>query len=217
MRHAIAAAMARSKREIPHYYLATRIDVSPALEWLKEHNAGLEPLRRVLPITLWLKAVALATHTVPEMNGFYESGAFRPGSGVHVGVVVSLREGGLLVPALHDVDRKSIDALSGELADVIERARRGQLKSSELSDATLTVTSLGERGAEEVFGVIFPPQVALIGFGTVTETALVIGGQCVPRRTVQASLAADHRVSDGHRGGLFLARVNALLQHPESL
>jgi pyruvate dehydrogenase E2 component (dihydrolipoamide acetyltransferase) len=217
MRQAIAAAMSRSKREIPHYYLSTRIDVGPTLDWLRKHNELLKPADRLLPLVPLLKAVALATKKVPEVNGFYEHGAFRPGTGAHIGVAVSLREGGLIVPALHDVATKPVDVLGRELADLIERARRGQLKSSELFDSTITVTSLGARGVEEVFGVIFPPQVALVGFGAITDMPWVLGGTCLPRPTVTASLAADHRVSDGHRGGLFLAEISSLLQNPEAL
>lgn len=217
MRQAISAAMARSKREIPHYYLSTRVDLGRSLEWLRKHNEPLKPASRLLPLTLFLKAVALGTRKVPEMNGFYQAGELHPGAGVHLGVAISLREGGLVVPALHDVDQKPLDVLGAELTDLVERARRGQLRSSELSDATLTVTSLGERGADEVFGVIFPPQVALVGFGRVVQAPSVIDGSCVARDTVAVTLAADHRVSDGHRGGLFLSEIDALLQRPEAL
>ena len=83
--------------------------------------------------------------------------------------------------------------------------------------ATITVTSLGEQGVETVFGVIYPPQVALVGFGKVVERPWVTDGQVVPRPVVTASLSADHRVSDGHRGGLFLADLDRRLQEPQSL
>jgi pyruvate dehydrogenase E2 component (dihydrolipoamide acetyltransferase) len=209
--------MARSKREIPHYYLSTQVDLSRALEWLRKHNEPLKPGERILPLVLLLKAVALAARKVPEVNGFYDAGEFRPAAGVHVGVAISLREGGLVVPALHDVDEKPLDRIGSELTDLIERARRGQLRSSELADATLTVTSLGERGVEQVFGVIFPPQVALVGFGKIADSCVVVDGECLARPCTTATLAADHRVSDGHRGGLFLAEVDSLLQAVEAL
>lgn len=217
MRQAIAAAMSRSKREIPHYYLSTRIDLGSMLAWLGKYNEPREPGARVLPLAPLLKAVALAVANVPEMNGFYENGTFRPGSGTHLGIAVSLREGGLVVPALHDVASKPIDVIGRELSDLVERSRRGQLRSSELSDATLTVTSLGERGVEGVFGIIYPPQVAIVGFGKIAEAPCVVDGRCEARPAVAATLAADHRVSDGHRGGLFLAEIGALLQRPEAL
>jgi pyruvate dehydrogenase E2 component (dihydrolipoamide acetyltransferase) len=101
--------------------------------------------------------------------------------------------------------------------DVVKRARGGTLRSSELSDPTITVTSLGEQGVETVFGVIYPPQVALVGFGKVVERPWVIEGEVVSRPVVTASLSADHRVTDGHRGGVILSAVDRLLQEPEQL
>jgi pyruvate dehydrogenase E2 component (dihydrolipoamide acetyltransferase) len=101
--------------------------------------------------------------------------------------------------------------------DVVKRARAGTLRSSELSDPTITVTSLGEQGVETVFGVIYPPQVALVGFGKVVERPWVIEGRVVSRPVLTASLSADHRVTDGHRGAVFLSAVDRLLQEPAQL
>lgn len=217
MRQAIAAAMSRSKREIPHYYLDTRLDVGRALDWLRLQNERLSLAERMLPVVLYLKAVGLAVRQFPELNGSWVDGAFRPSQAVHLGVVISLRRGGVIVPTLHDVPDKPPGVLMRELGELIERARRGTLRSSELADSTLTVTSLGEPGADRVFGVIFPPQVALVGFGTAREEPWVVEGRCVPRPLVSVSLSADHRASDGHRGAVFLARVERLLQEPEKL
>ena len=217
MRRAIAAAMSRSNREIPHYYLGTEVDMGAAVEWLAAENAKRGVAERVLPAVLLLKAVALAVREVPEMNGFFMDGAFRPGPAVHLGVAISLRGGGLVAPAIHDADRQSLPELMRGLSDIVARARAGSLKSSEMSDPTLTVTNLGDLGVESVFGVIFPPQVALVGFGRIVERPRVRSGTVVVRPTVHASLAADHRASDGHRGGRFLAAIDALLQKPEAL
>jgi len=217
MRQAIAAAMGRSKREIPHYYLAETVPVRGALDWLREANVQRPVTERLLPAVLLIKAVALALREFPELNGWYEDGSFRPSAAVHVGVAISLRAGGLIAPALHDVADKPLDRLMRELADLVKRARAGGLRSSELTDPTVTVTNLGDQGVEAVFGVIYPPQVALVGFGGVAERPWVEGGAVVPMPVVTASLAADHRVSDGHRGALFLARLRDLLQQPETL
>jgi pyruvate dehydrogenase E2 component (dihydrolipoamide acetyltransferase) len=135
-----------------------------------------------------------------------------PQPGIHLGIAVSLRAGGLIVPAIHDADRCSLDDLMRSLDDLVRRARGGALRSSELTDGTVTVTSLGDRGVDAVFGVIYPPQVAIVGFGRIVERPWIVDGQVVARSTVTASLSADHRASDGHRGGLFLARVEQLLQ-----
>lgn len=217
MRQAIAAAMAKSKREIPHYYLQTTVDFAAAQAWLDAYNAEREAIDRLLPAVLLLKAAARALLAVPQLNGFFEDGAFRRGPGIHVGWAVALRGGGLVAPALHDADQKSLSALMTALRDLVQRARSGGLRSSEMTDPTVTVTSLGDRGAESVLGVIYPPQVALIGFGRVVTRPWVVDGQVVPRPLVALSLAADHRASDGHLGGQLLAAIDDALQHPASL
>lgn len=217
MRHAIAAAMSRSNREIPHYYLATEINVERAVTWLEKRNAAVPVGARVLFAAVELKAMALALRETPELNGFYEGGAFRPGSGMHLGVAVSLRGGGLVAPALHDVDKLSLTDLMAQLKELLQRARSGQLRSSEIADPTITVTNLGDLGVETVFGVIYPPQVALVGIGRSTMKPWVIDGAIVPARVVHATLSADHRVSDGMRGARFLIELDRLLQQPEAL
>jgi pyruvate dehydrogenase E2 component (dihydrolipoamide acetyltransferase) len=217
MRKVIAAAMARSKREIPHYYLSEDVSLAAATAWLAQENARRSVTERLLLAPLLLKAVAAGLRRYPELNGYFREGAFEPGSGIHVGVAISLRTGGLVTPALHDVDRKDVDTVNRDLLDLTKRARAGSLKLAELTDATVTVTSLGDQGVGAVFGVIYPPQVAIVGFGRVTERPWIVEGELRAVPLVTASLAADHRVSDGHRGGLFLAAVRDLLQQPEEL
>jgi len=161
--------------------------------------------------------VALALREVPELNALWMEGQAAPRSAIHVGVAISLRGGGLVAPALHDADRQSLDALMRGFRDLVMRARAGSLRSSELSDPTITVTSLGDQGVETVFGVIYPPQVAIVGFGKVVERPWSVGGAVVSHPVVTATLSADHRVTDGHRGGVFLAAVDRLLQDPDRL
>jgi pyruvate dehydrogenase E2 component (dihydrolipoamide acetyltransferase) len=217
MRQAIAAAVTRSKRDIPHFYLATTIDLHAATTWLADRNTTLPVAERLLAGVLFVKAVALALRDTPELNARWEGDRAVPSAHVHVGVATFLRDGGLVAPALHDTDRQSLDELMRAFRDVVNRARSGALKSSELSDPTITVTSLGDRGVETVFGVIYPPQVAIVGFGKVVERPWAVAGQIVPRPVVTATLSADHRVTDGHRAALFLAAVDRLLQEPGRL
>lgn len=217
MRSAIAAAMARSKREIPHYYLATEIDVTTVTDWLAAENLKRSVTQRLLPVVPFMKAVALALHEAPELNGFWVDGKFQSSSAVHLGMAIAMRGGGLVAPAIHDAGKKGLDELMGDLRDLITRVRNGRLRSSEMSDPTITFTSLGEQGVEGVFGVIYPPQVAIVGLGKVTERPWVENGAVVVRKIVTATLSADHRASDGHRGGMFLAALNRLLQEPERL
>ncbi len=217
MRKSIAAAMSRSKREIPHYYLADEIILENSLTWLITRNAQRSIDERVLPAVLLLKAVGIAAQRFGEFNGFWRDDGFQPATGVHVGVGISLRGGGLVAPAIHDVPDKKLDELMDDLTDLVARARSFSLRSSEMSDPTITVTNLGDKGVDAVFGVIYPPQVALVGFGRPAQRVCVIDAGIRVVTTVQATLAADHRASDGHRGALFLTAINELLQQPDVL
>jgi len=217
MRQVIAAAMARSKSEIPHYYLSTTIDMSRALTWLAQENLKRPVEDRLVYGALLLEAVALALRETPELNSVWMNGRAVQCADVHVGVAISLRGGGLVAPALKHTDHLSIDELMKNFRDLIQRARAGSLRSSELSDPTVTVTSLGEQGVEAVFGIIYPPQVALVGFGKVVERPWSSEGKIVSRPLITATLSADHRVSDGHRGGIFLSAVDRMLRDPEKL
>ncbi|HUB55597.1 MAG TPA: dihydrolipoamide acetyltransferase family protein [Mycobacterium sp.] len=217
MRRSIAAAMSRSKREIPHYYLMQEIQLEAALAWLTARNAERPITERILPAVLQLKAVALAAQRFGDFNGLWRDDTFHGSDEVHVGVAISLRGGGLVAPAIHNVADKKLDDLMTDLMDLVARARAGSLRSSEMSDPTLTVTNLGDQGVDAVLGVIYPPQVALVGFGKPAQRVCVVDGGIRVLTTTHATLAADHRASDGHRGALFLAAIDELLQRPDDL
>lgn len=217
MRRAIARSMAHSKREIPHYYLGTHIDLHNALQWLEAENTKRPVAERILPAVLLLKATALAVREVPELNGHWVDEEFGLSKAIHLGVAISMREGGLVAPAIHDADQLDLPEMMKQLRDLVARARSWRLRSSEMSDPTITVTNLGDRGVETAFPVIIPPQVAMVGFGRIVDTIVALEGAAVAHPVVHATLAGDHRVTDGHRGGLFLAALDQLLQEPESL
>lgn len=216
MRRAVGALMARSAREIPHYYLATTVDLGATTEWLRETNAQRPVAARVLPAAVLFRAVAVAARQVPVMNGVWTD-AFVPSEAVHLGVAVSLRGGGLIAPAIRDADQMGVDELMASLRAVVQRARAGILRSSDFTDPTITVTNLGDQGVDEVYGVIYPPQVALVGFGRVVDRPWAKDGLLGVRPVVRATLAADHRASDGIEGARFLAAIEHLLQSPEDL
>ncbi|CAM2067281.1 Dihydrolipoamide acetyltransferase component of pyruvate dehydrogenase complex [Sulfidibacter corallicola] len=217
MRQAIAATMSRANRDIPHYYLGTQISLQHATIWLESTNATLPMAQRIVMPTLLIKAVALALEKFPEMNGFYVDDGFRQGSGIHVGVAVSLRTGGLVAPAIHDANRLSLERLNQALTDLVARSRGGGLKRAEFADPTITITNLGDQGVDTVFGVIYPPQVALVSFGNIAVRPLVQDGELRALPCVYAGLSADHRVTDGRRGAMFLNKIKSLLQKPEKL
>lgn len=216
VRLAVAAAMSKSNREIPHYYLEKKIDMSTALLWLKEVNKERAVRDRLLPAALLIKAVASALDEVPSLNATWENG-LRLKNEINIGFVVSLRSGGVMVPAISNADLKSIPEIMEALNDLIPRARTMKLRSSEIGSSTITLTSLGEGGADAVFGVIYPPQVAVIGFGGITEQPWPEKGMLGLRPVITATLAGDHRANDGLTGSRFLTSLNKHLQNPEAL
>ena len=217
MRKAVATVMTRSKQEIPHFYLMHRVDLERAVEWLTEFNVKRPPSERILMGLLLARAVARAAKDSADMNGFFKDGRFERSEAVHVGMAVSLRGGGLVAPALHDLADIELDEAMVRMRNLVSRARTGRLRSSEFSDPTITVSSLGERGVDAMFGVIFPPQVAIVGFGSPVQRPCVVDGAIAIRWNVETTLSADHRVSDGRAGARFLADISTLLQTPEKL
>ena len=217
MRQAVAAAVSRSKREIPHYYLSIDVDLAKAIAWLAETNAKRSLADRIVPAALLVKSAAVALRSHPDLNGFWLDGALHASDAINPGIAVSMRGGGLITPAIHDADGLTLDALMRALSDLVKRARVGGLRSSEMTDATITISNLGDEGVSSLFGIIYPPQVALVGFGTISERPWAEHAAISVRPVVTVTLAADHRATDGHYGSRFLRQIARLLQSPELL
>jgi pyruvate dehydrogenase E2 component (dihydrolipoamide acetyltransferase) len=217
IRSAIARAMSRSKREIPHYYLQLAMDFQPAASWLEAFNQARPVPERVLTAVLLIKAVARGAAERPGFNGYFGPGGFEPAASMHIGVAIALRGGGLVAPAILDADKKPITMIMRELQDLVGRVRSGHMRSREVSSATLTITSLGDEGVETLYPIIYPPQVAIVGFGSVIERPWVANGRLEARPVLNLTLAADHRVTDGRQGAQFLARIRDWLSRPGDL
>jgi pyruvate dehydrogenase E2 component (dihydrolipoamide acetyltransferase) len=197
--------------------IGAAIDFSPGREWLTRFNAGVPVGERLIETLLLVKAVALAVGEIEGFNGYFLDGQYRPSGPVHVGTAIALRGGGLVAPALLDANHKNLKTLMREFSDLVTRVRTGHMRSSELTSATITVTSLGSEAVEVLFPIINPPQVAIIGAGAILERPWVAGGQLVARPLLSLTLAADHRVTDGRAGSRFLSRIAALLARPKTL
>lgn len=217
VRKAIASAMARANREIPQYYVSLTIDVTPMMTWLGERNASRPVEQRVLYAVPLLRAVALAFRRFPHLNGSFVDGHFVAADQINVGVAIAMRGGGLISPAILETDTHDLDTLMWKLADLVKRVRSGGLRSSELSMSTVTLTNLGERTADAILPIIYPPQVAIVGCGQVRPRPWVVGGAVVQRQLLDVTLAGDHRASDGRTGAQYLAQLESLLSQPEAL
>lgn len=217
MRRAIAERMSRSNQAIPHYHLERDIDMTAGLDWLTEHNVDRPIAERVVPAALLACAVARAAHDVPSLNGTWPDDRFVAGPSVDLGIVVSLRGGGLVTPTVADADGLEPDQMMAIMREMVTAARKGQLRSRWMAPASITITNLGENGADRVAGIIFPPQVALVGFGRIADRPGVVDGAVLPRKVVTATLSGDHRATDGVEGSRFLAVVATVLEDPERL
>ena len=216
LRSAIASAMSKSNREIPHFYLEAKIDMSKAMAWLKKTNKKRDVKDRLLSVVLLIKAMAKAAEKVPQVNAYWEKGLHLK-EAINIGFAVSLRQGGVVIPAIQDAVQKSLPELMLLLTDLIPRAKALKLRSSELSESTITLTNFGEGNVATVFGIIYPPQVAIVGFGTITEEAWAENGTISSRPVIHVTLAADHRAIDGYLGSRFLSAIKDHLQNPAAL
>ena len=216
MRKVTAALMGRAAREIPHYYVAQTVDLTDTLDWLKQTNAARKPRGRILPAALFLRAAVLAAQAVPELNGHWDE-QFQSADGVDLGVAVATRAGGLVTPRIVGAQDLDLSALMSHLTDLVKRAKAGRLRGTELQPGSITVSSLADGGPDALFGVIYPPQVALVGIGAVAQRPWVVAGDLAVRSTVTVTLAADHRATDGRTGARFLAAMGEALTQPEEL
>jgi pyruvate dehydrogenase E2 component (dihydrolipoamide acetyltransferase) len=154
---------------------------------------------------------------MPDFNGFYRDEEFTPAPNVHAGMAVAMRGGRLAAPAILDADQKALPVLMRELRDLAGRVRAGRMRGSELALPTITVTSLAEEGVDLIVPAIYPPQVAIVGFGAIVERPWIVDGAVRPAPVVTVTLAADHRVTDGRAGARFLGLIRDALQSPEHL
>ena len=218
MREAIAALMARSKREIPHYYLELQIDMTRALDWLHENNLRRALTERLLPSALLLSAVAHAAAEMPELNGFWVDGAFKAGNGVHLGVAISLRGGGLIAPALARRRPDESRRADGRHCATWWRARAAAGCAARRCPTRRSPSRTSASGES----------ISCTGSSTRRRWRWSASVECASGRgqragmlgvrpVVIATLAADHRASDGHTGSRFLTLIEHRLQKPEEL
>jgi pyruvate dehydrogenase E2 component (dihydrolipoamide acetyltransferase) len=218
LRQAIAAVMSRSKKEIPHYYLKKRMNLDSLMSWLDETNKKLSPPDRLLLPALLIRAVIVALKKFPEMNGYYKADKFEASSSINLGIAFSIKGGGVMVPAILDADKMSTSEFNKAIQGLAMRTKEGGLKNRELSEGTFTITNVGDLGSDEVFGIIFPPQVAIVGIGHIRKEPIIDRqDQLRAGFVVDITLSADHRVSDGLLGARFLNEIEKKLNDPVSL
>ncbi len=217
MRQAIAAAMVRSKQTIPHFYLSHTMDAQPAIDHVTRLNADRPPSERILPGAVFLRATALAARDCPDLNGHDNGEGFVRADAVNVGLAIALRGGGLVAPAVMEAAELSLAETMAAMRDLVARARTSRLRSREMTAGTITLSSLGENGADAMAGVIFAPQVAMVGLGAPHKRPWVVDGTVQPRTVVTMTLSVDHRANDGRKASQFIAAFETHLNRPDAL
>jgi pyruvate dehydrogenase E2 component (dihydrolipoamide acetyltransferase) len=216
LRKRVADNLLKSVRNAPHVTLNASVDMTEAMRLRSEILPAIEKATgvRVSPTDIIVKACSLALHEHPGVNAHIDGDTITLFEDVHIGLAVSLGEEGLIVPIIRDVLRKGLSTIAADRADLAARARIGKLASSEVSGGTFTVTNLGNYGIDSFNPIIAPPQVAILGIGSISDTIVAREGAAVVRPMMGLSLSFDHRAMDGAPAAAFLARIREILEKP---
>jgi pyruvate dehydrogenase E2 component (dihydrolipoamide acetyltransferase) len=214
MRRAIAARLGESKQQVPHFYLRGTARVDRLLDLRSQLNSTAAPgAARVSLNDLVVKAAGVAHGLVPGMNAIWRPEAIRRFPAADIAIAVAT-EHGLVTPVLRGVERLTISALAGQTAELVERARAGQLRPDELEGGTLTVTNLGMYDTEEFAAIINPPQSAILAVGAVREEPVVVEGALAVGSVLRVTLSVDHRAVDGALAAEWMRSFLSLMEQP---
>ena len=218
MRQAIARLTARSKSEIPHFYMAIEVSADPALALRSEVNPKLQAQNvRISVHDMVVKACALALQKHPTLNSSFKGDALEYHSSVNIGVVIDMDQEGIIVPALPDCQDKSILQLSTEGRDLVRRAKENALRPEELTGGTFSISNLGSLGVNTFSAVVHPPNAAILAVGAIRKEPVVRGDEIVVGQMMNLTVSVDHRVEDGVTAARFLGELKRLLERPQEL
>jgi pyruvate dehydrogenase E2 component (dihydrolipoamide acetyltransferase) len=216
MRRAIARRMAASKGPVPHFYAAVDVAVAAALALRRASGGSPGGGEHHSLNDIVVAAVARTLPRFPLLNASFRGDAVELHRRVRIGIAVAVEEG-LVVPVLHDADRKGLDGISREARALVARAREGRLRAGETGPATFSVTNLSAYGVDEFTAIVDPPQAAILAVGAVVRRPVAVGDEVRIEPMVRFTLSVDHRVADGAVAGRFLKEFRRLLEHPEEL
>ncbi len=212
----IARRMAESKATIPHYAVRAEVDATPILGLRTDLAATRPDLAPPSVNDLVVRAAALALRAHPALNGAYRDGRVERYPRINIGIPVDI-EDGLPVPVVLDADRLSLGQIAERTAELIAKARAGELRPADVASATFTVANLGMYGVDEFTAVITPGQAGVLTVGQIAQRPVVRDGELVTGQTLRLTLLVDHRAIYGGPAARFLTRVRQLLEHPTSL
>lgn len=214
MLRAVAQRMSESKATVPHFYLASEIDVGRTLELREELNQALAGEDEKVSVNdLVVRAVALALIENPKFHRSWHDGKLVLHRSAHVGIAVALDDG-LIVPVIRSVEQKSVREIARESRDLAARARAGKLKQSEIEGGTFTVSNLGMFGIPSFSAVVNPPEPGILAVGAAVKRAVVNDDAVEIRPIMAVTLSVDHRATSGAEGARLLASIKRRLEQP---
>lgn len=216
MRQTIANVTSASKREAPHFYVASDIDMTAAMSLRREINDELPPAARVSVNDLIVKASALAIGKHPKFNSFYRGDYLQMNPSVNIGIAIAL-ESGLIIPGIPQCENKTLTQIAAASRDLIDRANHGALQAEEYAGTTYSVSNLGMFDIDSFTAIIFPPHAAILAVGAVKEQPIARNGQLAITQIMKTTLSVDHRVADGAEAAQFLTEIKRLLEKPVNL
>ncbi|QXJ37141.1 Dihydrolipoyllysine-residue acetyltransferase component of pyruvate dehydrogenase complex [Parageobacillus caldoxylosilyticus] len=201
MRKVIAARMFASLQQTAQLTIHMKADVTELLKLQGQIKEALQDEPDVkLTITDFIaRATILALCIHKQMNSLYQDGHIHTYDSVHLGIAVAL-ENGLVVPVIPYAEKLSLKEISKKIKELSVRAREGKLSSEEMRGSTFTITNLGAYGVEFFTPVLNPPEVGILGVGTVTDMPVFVGDAIQKRKILPLSLTFDHQVIDGAPG-----------------
>ncbi|MFA7230340.1 MAG: dihydrolipoamide acetyltransferase family protein [Victivallaceae bacterium] len=208
MRKVIAQRLTQSKQQIPHFYVTVSIDMTDLMKKRQElKDSGIN-----LSVNVFIvKAVALTLKEFPLVNAVTNGSSVTRKSKVNIGVAVSI-DNGLVVPVVKNTDRKDLDEIQAEVAEMAEKARKGKLSPDDMKNGTFTISNMGMLNVENFCAIINPGESAILAVSSALPTPAVKDGQIVVRNMMKVTLSADHRVVDGAMGAEFVNAIKAKLE-----
>src|SRR2546423_9271828 len=218
MQATIARRMAESRSTVPDFRVTVEARVDEAVKLRQQMKDSVPGAEKVTMTDMLVRACALALRKFPEVNTSWADGKFQRKRAINIGLAVPPSQGlGLLVPVVHEVDRKDLVQISIESRQVIERARSGRPGEHDLSGATFSISNLGMYGVDEFVAIINPPESAILAVGAIKDVPVIEDGRIVPGKVMRMTLSVDHRVFYGQTAAQFMAEVRRLIENPVTL
>tara|TARA_B100000949_G_C14281099_1_gene451874 strand:+ start:315 stop:1586 length:1272 start_codon:yes stop_codon:yes gene_type:complete len=217
MRQQIARVTVKSKTEIPHFYISVDVDMTKAIEMRKQVNKSEQYQGLEVSINdLILKACINPLIKYPKFNSSFSDKGIVAHSKINIGIAIS-QEAGLIVPAIMDIQNKSLKEICIASKDLAQRSNEGTITTDEYARGTFAVSNLGMFNIKSFVGIIYPPQSAMLAVGSATRKPVVVEGNVVIADIMTATISGDHRIVDGAEAALFINEIKAILENPYQL